>query len=221
LTEPEITELVTSLGRLPETPWGKALPGLLHQASGGSPLGILEGIRISIDSGLLALRREVWTSPDPDALLASLREADTIRRRVAALSDLERHVLLLTAIAGVPIPQKFVVAAAQLDTIDARMALATLEQRGFIVTDGDTISPAHDAIAETVIAQASAETRTTVSAELGAVMSANEVTHWRLRAIPHLVEAKLYSKAASVAAPMLRKTARRNSHVDAGLKGML
>ncbi|HEU4879521.1 MAG TPA: hypothetical protein VFT21_08710, partial [Gemmatimonadaceae bacterium] len=221
LTEPEITELVASLGRLPEAPWGKALPSLLLQASRGSPLGILEGIRMSIDSGLLLLFGEVWTSPDPDALLAALREVETIKRRVAALSELERHVLLLTAIAGVPIPQRFVISATQLDAVHARKTLATLEQRGFIVADGETISPAHDAIAENVISQASAETRTAASAELGAVMSLNEVTHWRLRAIPHLVEAQLYSKAAAVAAPMLRSTARRSSHVDARLKGML
>src|SRR5574340_857936 len=96
LDRPQVGTLLASLGALPDLPWARALPDLLHRTTGGSPLLLMESLQ-------LALGPDGWTAADPPALTANLGTGGALRHRVEQLSPAEHELLLLLAIAGAPV----------------------------------------------------------------------------------------------------------------------
>src|SRR5206468_9401866 len=69
LTRPQVLELLTGLGTLPDEPWAADFAPQLHRATTGSPLLVLETLELARERGLLTLEQPgSWTSPRPDAL---------------------------------------------------------------------------------------------------------------------------------------------------------
>lgn len=143
----QLLELIASLGQLPDEPWSRSLPTQLQEATGGSPLLVLETLQLAIDRGLLHLAGGLWSCEAPDALAAQLRSGSALRARIEQLEREPRWLLLLLALAGTPLDLHRLTQAARRGTGAVDAALLLLEQRGLAERSGDVWRPAHDEIA--------------------------------------------------------------------------
>jgi DNA-binding SARP family transcriptional activator len=153
LTEEEIGTLVRSLGELPaaggeEAPahaWADTLAQRLLDATGGSPLLVLETVQLALERGALQLHERSWQCPDPKALSAILESGSAMRDRLLAVGEAQQGTLLLFAVLGTELDA----AAVERSTgADGTAALQELELRGLLAHRGATWMIAHDEIAE-------------------------------------------------------------------------
>lgn len=157
LTPQQTAALLASLGALPAAAWAEALVSGLHDTARGSPLLIMETLRLALERDLLCLRDSVWECPDPAALGAELARGGALRRRI---EDLDRHqswLLVLLALAGSPMPTAPLAAAAGREEKAAADDLTSLEVRGLVSRDGGYWQPGHDEIAARALEVASPE----------------------------------------------------------------
>jgi DNA-binding SARP family transcriptional activator len=162
--------LLASLGALPETPWATELAHALHGAGRGSPLEILETLRLALDRGSLVLDEVGWQAPDPTRLLAELGGGQAIRQRIERLDPESRWLLLALATAGSPLAHSELGGLVRHpDGLDA--TLNDLERRGFVHRVGDGIEPSHDAIGEGAIASESEERQQAAEAAIGRMLA--------------------------------------------------
>ena len=163
----DVTELLVSLGRLPEERWAAELPSLLKTVTGGSPLLILEALQLAIDRNLLELVGNAWRSPAPVQLESELREGRALRSRIEALDQEGRWALLLLATAGTPLTLEQVGQSGESTPEAVETALLLLEQRGLAERAGEGWRPAHDEIAAQAVEAAPPEQRREAHAGLG------------------------------------------------------
>ncbi len=171
LTEEQVGALVCSLGALPEIGISDRLPALLHETTDGSPLLVMETLRLALDAGTLELSDEGWSCPDEAALAAMLEEGSALKRRVARLERGDGWVLLLLSTAGMPLAVKRLAKMARRppEVLDA--TLASLERRGLVSRVGEEYEPAHDEIAALSIETATPDARAAASAAVGRVIA--------------------------------------------------
>ena len=103
LTSEHVLVLVSSIGTLPDADW--VIPALvfLRKGNGGSPLLILESLQLALDRGSLELRECGWVCKDGDILVTEFKQGGALRNRVAKLERSESWVLLVLAVAGIPL----------------------------------------------------------------------------------------------------------------------
>jgi len=147
LAPPQLEALVGALGTLPAEDWARGLAGRLHAATGGSPLLVLESLRLALDEGILVLDGMEWRCQDPARLEALLGAGQALRRRVAALQGRQAQVLLLLATAGTPLPAGGLAAASGVPPEQLGEVLSVLERQGMVARSGDQWTAAHDEIA--------------------------------------------------------------------------
>jgi len=159
LTLDDVGALTRSAVRLPPE-WTRQLTESLCTASGGSPALIMEILQRAADQGLLIRRGDGWAVSEPARLLESMAGSPTALR-LAPLSAEEKRLLLVLAIAGVPLAtsQLATVTNQQYDALLPR--LVQLEIGGFAALDGHLwqlaeeslrkptvdASPVHDVVA--------------------------------------------------------------------------
>jgi DNA-binding SARP family transcriptional activator len=149
LTLANVGSFVTALGALPDqAPWGQRFVHGLHEATRGSPLLILESLRLAIDEEILELDAAGWHCPNPARLESLLVAAEALRRRVRALPDEEQWVLALLATAGMPLDSELLAAQLGITSPDFARTLASLERSGLVMRTEAGWIPAHDEIAE-------------------------------------------------------------------------
>lgn len=221
LSPGDVLALVTSLAQLPEEPWAGVLPERLCRSADGNPQRVLEALRACLDDALLSRRNEQWHCDDADALIAALGESAIIKRRISALTPDEYALLLLLSVAGIPLPRNIVIDAGQDWISDGCKAAANLEVRGLIGIEDDSWAPAHDTIAEGVVASAEPQAVIGSNARLGAAMAASDDLAWRKRAIPHLVEARQWGAAAEAIVPLVRGAVSTSAHVTERIMSLL
>ncbi len=143
LTLEQVASLVSALGSLPsQGGWSGTFNSGLHRATGGSPLLLLETIRLAIEQGVLALENAMWHCRDEARLHALLQTGEALRERVRALAPEELWLLGVLATAGAPIePTLPDIPRDQLDH-----ALARLEQQGLVTRNINAWIVAHDEI---------------------------------------------------------------------------
>ncbi|MGH7675062.1 MAG: ATP-binding protein, partial [Gemmatimonadales bacterium] len=173
LSDSEVGALVTSLGALPGAPWAEGLPSRLHTATNGSPLLILETLRLALEREWLALRDGCWDCTDPAALGAELARGGALRRRIEELSGHERAVLRLLSAAGTPLEAKLIVGADGREEAAVLTDLAALELRGLVVRDGGDWQPVHDEIAARALEAARPEELGAAHRAIGRVLAAS------------------------------------------------
>lgn len=162
LSAEQVGLLIESVAPLPEATWARAMPELVHQASGGSPLEVLGILQDLLDQGLLQRGEEPgWDTPDPAALARALADDELRQRRIDALDRTERWVLLLLALAGLPLRADRLHDAAGMSPDRLLASLRRLEERGLVVTRDAhaTWAPSHDVIADRVEGAAAPEAR--------------------------------------------------------------
>lgn len=148
----DVGALLMSVGRLPQESWSDRFVQVLHAASQGSPLLVLETLQLMLERGTIALSGDRWIAPDPDRLVGSIGVGQAMQQRIAALPASARDALLRLAVAGTAVSEA---TTGRLLAADGRESLPLLETRGFITRVGEAWQVAHDEIAAMAIALSS------------------------------------------------------------------
>ena len=163
LCRPAIASLVTSLGRWPETGGLDEVAGCLEDATGGSPLLVLEALQLALERSTLTLADGGWRCPDQPRLLVELGRGSALRLRVESLDTEAAWVLLVLATAGTPLtPNELGAAVRHPDSLPDQ--LWNLERHGFVRREGSSWNAAHDEIAATCLEAETTERRQAANA---------------------------------------------------------
>ena len=166
-----VRDLLTSLGQMGDEQQLAVLAERLQRSTGGSPLLVLEALKLALDRGTLALEDGVWTVLDPAGLMDQLDAGNALRSRLADLPADTAWTLLLLATIGSPLSTSEIAQAVRArDGLDEQ--LWTLEHRGFLRREHGSWRPAHDEIAECARALASPERRRAAHAAAARVLAA-------------------------------------------------
>ena len=148
LTPSQVSDFVLTLGSIPDgAPWGRDFVMGLHEATRGSPLLILETLRLAIDEDILELDKGEWRCLDIARLASLVRAGEALRQRVRALPAQQKWVLGLLAVAGTPLPLEPLATAVGCPTSELADTLASLERQGLATRAGALWLTAHDEIA--------------------------------------------------------------------------
>lgn len=167
LTTAGVGALVASIAALPPEPWAEYLAGELCDATGGSPLLVLETLQLAIEGAMLGLADGAWRSADPRRLFVTLQAGGALRQRVERLARVERWVLTLLAVAAVPLTRDALTVAAGRTDEELVAALGSLERRGLAAHHGEFWSPSHDEIASMAVELATDDARRAAARALG------------------------------------------------------
>lgn len=171
-TEEEIERSLASLGTLPDTSWADDLPRILLAATGGSPLLLLETLRLALDEKWLELEKKAWRCPTPELLPTRLSEGEALRRRVEDLPIQSRRLLLQLAVSGRDVPREVLEEA--LPEVSAEIVeevLRDLEVRGFVSHRNGSWRVAHDELAGATLDAADSEELRRARRSLGVALS--------------------------------------------------
>lgn len=188
LTVAQTGELLASLGQIPEAQWSLRLAEDLTRATGGSPLLLLETLQLAVDRGWLGIRDGSWRCDRPAQLAQALREGSAMQHRVSNLDELGRRLLVILAVAGMPVSLRQLSRATTVPERILDDALAGLEHRGLVHRSGDLALPAHDEIAAAALEVATTDSIPSVHAGIAtALLEGAEVEpHDLVRAGRHL-----------------------------------
>jgi DNA-binding SARP family transcriptional activator len=178
-----VQAFVASIAALPSELWAERLPEELCAATGGSPLHLLETLQLAIEGGMLTRADGGWSSPRPSLLFETLGTGGALHQRVERLDRVERWVLTLLAVGGVPLTREVLTAAAGRSDDETASALGSLERRGLVARHGELWSPSHDEIAAKVVELAAPDAIRAAARSLGRVML--DATSSSTRALRH------------------------------------
>ena len=173
LTTADVSALVASIAELPSEPWSEHLAPELCDATGGSPLLVLETLQMLVEGNMLAHDGHAWSSRDPARVFAALGAGGALRQRVERLDRVERWVLTLLAVAAVPLSRETLTAAGGRPADETVTALGILERRGLAARHGDAWVPSHDEIAAMVVELATRDARRAASRAIGRALLEN------------------------------------------------
>lgn len=206
LAEEQVWTLLAGLGFEGTADEARSLPAALTRASGGSPLLVLQLVRLGLEEGWL-LRNEdrILAAPGVDVERA-LESADPIGRRVGDVPDDEREVLRLVALAGFPVDEGLLSETTGRG-VDA--LVAALASRGLLTTGHGAWTCTHDLIAERVLSLWPADLKLAATALLGRAMARLASTPREARAAARfLIEG---GDQAAVRALVIAEIERRRS----------
>ncbi|HEU5219678.1 MAG TPA: hypothetical protein VFU23_13545, partial [Gemmatimonadales bacterium] len=146
-------EFLIGLGVLPtaET-WIEGFAAELHHATTGTPLLVLETLKLALDRGTLLFAHGRWTCPDPAALHAMLERGEALRSRVTALRREEHRLLALLVLIGMPLDADRIGNAAGIDPKAIQGTLESLERRGLVIRALGRYEVAHDEVGAAALA---------------------------------------------------------------------
>lgn len=153
LHESAILGMLSSMGADPADQFTGTFARALLRTSRGSPLLVLNLLRLAIEHGHVEALPGGWRWANRDEALRVVLEDEPLARRINALDEVSRDLLLHLAAAEVPLPMDY------LGTLGpgAGAAVAQLDQVGLASSVAGTMAPAHDEVAAAVVARASAE----------------------------------------------------------------
>jgi DNA-binding SARP family transcriptional activator/WD40 repeat protein len=218
---PDVRQLIGSIAPLPDEPWTTEFAEQMHRASHGSPLSIIELLKLAVDEGALKYSRDGWSVTGAERLRDALGRGSPIERRLRAISPEELRTIRVIALAGLPLPQPLVLAASRLGEHVATRSLAYLERRDLIALVSDGWVPAHDALGETVVASIAPEERHAHNAALGRAMAMSTETEWVRASVEHLADAELWHEAAASVARVLKSERVRLDQLPATVSSLL
>jgi len=208
LTEAQVESFVTSLGSVPaDQSWGTGLVRGLHLAASGSPLLLLQLLKLAIERGALSLDDLGWHCPDEEPLGRMLREGEAMRSRLDALSREERWLITTLAVAGIPLSHGALSQSAGRDPKVVANDLESLERLGLVRRGDESWELAHDEIGVAACAGLSEAAEHSVHRSIGTALtaSAGDDPALLIRAARHQVVAD--------DVPGLRQLFRRYIHV--------
>ena len=211
LTTAAVTALVASIGSLPLESWAESLPTELWQATGGSPLLVLETLQLCLERGLLARDEGAWSTSDARALFEALEAGGALRHRIDRLERSDAWLVTLLAVGGTPLRVELVANAAARQIDDVAASLSSLEQRGLVTRHHDEWSTSHDELVAMAIEVAGADALRAAGKALGrALADSHDGGRRRLRQAARLLsEAGDYHGVGSVFARFARDARSR------------
>lgn len=171
LSEEHVAELMAALAALPSVAWARKLPAMLRDATGGSPLLLLESLRLLLDQGMLSRDERNWGCSSPDQLAGAIIGGSALGRRVRALDPAESRLLALVATAGTPLPLGILACADRGRNMELTSALTTLEQKGLVTGVNDEWVVTHDEIASAVLDETPPEAQRELARALGTALA--------------------------------------------------
>jgi DNA-binding SARP family transcriptional activator len=208
LDQEQVGYVLQSIGHMADGSLLAQVSGQLHSACGGSPLLIMETLRLALERETLVLTDGRWTVPDPMRLLDQIEAGRALDARLAGLDPDAAWLLLVLATAGTPLTaEELSVTLRQTEHLDA--VLWNLEQRRLVRHSGNGWEPAHDELAEAALAAAGAARQRAAHRAVGRMLRRKGDRHpaTALRAARHLVAAA--DEAAHDAFRHLVRAARR------------
>ncbi len=151
LDERDVRDMLEAEASLPRDAWAREVPGLLHDVSEGSPLQIVEQLKLLASQRLLSHDGSRWRTRDSAALLAALELPGATSRRIERLSPESRDVLLLLAVAGSPLREEVLLAAIGWAPDELARRVNGLTERGFVMRSGEELHLVHDAHADATL----------------------------------------------------------------------
>lgn len=151
LSAEQVQALLAGLGFEAAADEARPIAVALSEASGGSPLLVVQLVRQGVEEGWLVHAGDrLVASPDVDVARA-IEHADPIGRRLRDVTGDARRVLQLVALAGFPVEDAILADALGHEVDDVLRSLAS---RGVLTLGHDGWRCVHDAIAERVLALA-------------------------------------------------------------------
>lgn len=187
-TPGEVGALVGAVAAIPPAaPWGEGLVEGLHRASGGSPLLVLETLRLALDRGTLTLGQQEWRCDDAAGLASLLREGEALRERVRALPAAQLWTLTLMATAGMPLERNALASLLGVTREETGVRVEPLERLGLASRVAGGWIPAHDEIAEAACDALDAPSRARAECMVATFCEAvaGDDPHALLRAVHH------------------------------------
>lgn len=179
----EIAELLQSLAVLPDEGWALLLPRELHRVSGGTPLLVMEALRLLTSELLLIRGSSSWEHADVAALLTRLATLDVRQQRLSQLDGAMRRILVHLSLAGCALQDKII--SVSVADPSYGMSVSRLLSGGWIVITEGRVVVSHDEVASSVLGICeSAESQAASRGLLRALRSATEKSdaEWRLEA---------------------------------------
>jgi DNA-binding SARP family transcriptional activator len=174
LTVEQVGSLVSALGIIPdEPPWATEFTSRLFEATNGSPLLVLETLRLCLDREILGLEQGEWRCLNEQRLQSVLRVGEALRERVRGLPDREAWLLAVLAAAGLPMEMRALAMVGQGDADEWLEVLSSLERQGLVRHGSGGWSPAHDEIAAAASAGLDSETRNRANRAIGTTLLAD------------------------------------------------
>lgn len=192
LSREQISSLVSALGALPEQePWSAHFISGLEQATGGSPLLVMQTLRFAIDQGALTLDYNEWHCLQEESLQSLLQAGEALRERVRALPPAQAWLLALLSTAGTPLDSESLALAAGLSAADIADHLGPLEHQGLVTNARGSWSTAHDEIAAASRAALTGEQQRAAHRTIGEYQARTDVADadTLLRAARHFLSA--------------------------------
>ena len=149
LSADETDGLLASIARLPAGD-GYEWRTELHRASGGSPLLILETLRLAMDAGSISIEQGGWVLTDATGFKAMLDQRTVLADRLSRLDPEALRVATTLAVAGRPLSEDALADETRAAGEDASAALLRLEVRDVVARTPEGWVIAHDALAETL-----------------------------------------------------------------------
>jgi DNA-binding SARP family transcriptional activator len=148
LTESQVASLLSALGALPmHHAWTSSLIRGLHAASSGSPLLILETLRLALDGDILELQDGEWHCINEGGLASLLRAGEALRQRVRSLPRDKGWLLGVIATLGTPVDAEILRELSGTDSGALTESLQILQQQGLVARTVSGWMTAHDEIA--------------------------------------------------------------------------
>jgi DNA-binding SARP family transcriptional activator len=193
-----------SSGSWPAEPAAADFLATVSASCRGLPLELSERLSLAIGSGLLAYRHSHWSSPDWRRATEIVAASAPLERLLKSCTADEHALLLCLAVAGIPLSPDVV---QQLTTSDEWVR--TLEAKGFVCLDQTGWRPAHDTVAETLLAESPGEALVSTHARLARAFEATGRSERWASALRHHLAAG-DAQAASTRFAALLARARSN-----------
>ena len=197
-------DAIRSCGTWPDDPGAARFVQRLAESAGGIPQHVIERLALAVEKGWLSGHDGTWTSPDWLQASSDVMVTSPLDHRLQGCSMREREVLLALSLAGTSLPLRVVHSAvAQASIAQASMAqvvdaLAVMETKGLVMSDGDSWQPSHDLILERMIALSTAAEQEAMHAGLAEAMLATGQSTSAVAATRHFLSARLETRAALV-----------------------
>jgi DNA-binding SARP family transcriptional activator len=220
------TAAIRSCGTWPDHPGAARFILQLAQSAAGVPQQVVERLSLAVDKRWLSWHDGTWGAADWAQAGLDVTITSPLDHRLLACTVRERELLLLLALAGTSLPAHVIQhavgqhalgqhavgqqAARGMSSEQVIDALAVLESKGLVISNGDSWQPSHDVILERMIALSTADERDTVHAALGEALLALEQSTSAIAALRHFLSARLDVRAAAVFTQLVARA--RRSH---------
>lgn len=199
-------------GSWPDDPAAADFVNAVSESCHGLPLEAIERLTLAIESGLLAYRHGHWSSPDWRRATEVVAASAPLDRLLKSCTSDENALLLCMAVAGVPLSTDVV------EQLSASGELVrTLEAKGFVCLEHAGWRPAHDTVAETMLAESPREALVATHARIAlAFERTGRPERWPLALRHHLAAGDTQAASHRFASMLARARGlgdRRPAHV--------